>query len=107
MPRLRSPMARSDGLELVAAVAAQRAERVAGQALGVHAHAARRPCRTGSPLTMATWSLPSRLFQKPTMWKVPKRVGRSATAAMRTQMWSLADAGALVVGAGRRRAGRS
>ena len=46
-------------LELLAAVAAQRVEDVAGQALGVHAHehvVARPPT---SPLTSATWCLSS------------------------------------------------
>ena len=50
---------RQRGLELLAAVAAQRVEDVAGQALGVHAdeHVVGSPAT--SPLTSATWCLPS------------------------------------------------
>ena len=39
-----------------------------------------------SPCTIAMCSLPSRLFQKATMRKRPKRVGRSATATTFTQI---------------------
>ena len=46
-------------LELLAAVAAQRVEHVAGQALGVDADEHVRRAPSTSPLTSATWCLSS------------------------------------------------
>ena len=45
--------------ELLAAVAAQRVEDVAGEALGVDADEHVVACRDTSPLTIATWCLSS------------------------------------------------
>ena len=42
----------------------------------------------GSPCTNAACSLLSRLFQNDIAWKSPKRVGKSAIAAILTQIWS-------------------
>ena len=78
----------SDGrecrLQLVAAVATQRADRITGEALRVKAQGVPfRPVTSSS--TKAACSLPSRLFQNATTWYSANRDGKSA---MRRQILS-------------------
>jgi hypothetical protein len=72
-------------LELVPTIAAQGAERIPGQALGVQPR--RHIVATEDIAAHDGDVLPShrRLFQNATIWKSPKRVGRSATPTTFTQ----------------------